>query len=197
MGNLVQTASRTWRRDSLRTTLIGMVLFAVAAWLPSPAFPNQTGTQSGPDPYSQGVVLLAQQKWKEAAAEFQQAIHSNPKNSQAYAGLGVALTRLGNTDEAETAFNEAIRLDPQNVQAHYYLGLMAAESQHLEDATKELKLPWSSNPILRKRAWRLALALEESGQIKDAIGEYQTVLKRNPKSAEAHNGLGQRLRSEQ
>ena len=185
-----QRAGRTRGRGRLRAAFVGSILFLVASLVSSLSFPVEPGTKSGADPYSQGVLLLTQQKWKQAAAEFQQAIRSDPKNSQAYGGLGVALTRLGNQKDAEAAFNEAIRLDANNVQAHYYLGLIAAESQHLEDATRELKAAVELKPDFEQARLALALALEESGQIKEAIGEYQTVLKRNPKSAEAHNGLG-------
>jgi len=59
-------------------------------------YPVQSGlAQTKSDLYSQGVVLLKQHKWTQAAAEFQQAVRSNPQNSQADAGLGVALARLG------------------------------------------------------------------------------------------------------
>jgi tetratricopeptide (TPR) repeat protein len=133
-----QRASAKRRRGWARTAFIGSILLSSALWVSSPCFPAGTDTKSGADPYSQGVVLLTQQKWKQAVGEFQQAIHNDPKNSQAYSGLGVALTRLGNRSEAEPPFNDAIRLDAKNVQAHYYLGLIAAESQDLEVATKEL-----------------------------------------------------------
>ena len=185
-----QRASARGRRDWPRTAFIGSILLLSVSWVSTPCLSARTDTKSGSDPYSQGVLLLTQQKWKQAAAEFQQAIHNDPKNSQAHCGLGVALTRLGNRKEAEAAFSDAIRLDANNVQAHYYLGLIAAESQDLEVATRELKTAVELKPDFEEARLALALAMEERGQIKEAIGEYQTVLKRNPKSAEAHNGLG-------
>jgi len=149
-----------------RYVFLCCALFLLACWASSLSFPVQTGTKSGADPYNRGAVLLTQQKWKQAAAEFQAAIRANPNSSQAYGGLGVALTGMGNQKDAEAAFREAIRLDAKNAQAHYYLGLIAAESQRLEDATSELKAAVELKPDFEPARLALALALEESGQIK-------------------------------
>jgi len=86
-------AGRMHPRGWSGTAFVGSILFLLVCWISTPCFPVETGAKSGADPYSRGVVLLTEQKWKQAAAEFQQAIRSDPKNSQAYGGLGVALTR--------------------------------------------------------------------------------------------------------
>jgi len=121
-GSVTPMAGRRRPRGWLRIAFPGSILFLLTCWVSALCF-SQTGTKALTDPYSRGVLLLTQQKWKEAAAEFQEAVRTNPHNSQAYAGLGVALTRSGNAKDAEAAFEHAIQLDAKNAQAHYYLGL--------------------------------------------------------------------------
>ena len=68
-----------------------------------------------------GYEKLAKGDLKAAIENFNKAISIDPKNPQAYAGLGNAYTKKGDTEAAIETFNKAISINPNNTYA--YVGL--------------------------------------------------------------------------
>jgi len=92
----------------------------------------------------QGLALLQQGKFADAAEAFQEAAKNNPKSPGPLNNLGVAQLQAGNRQEAAAAFQEAIRLDPTNTKAHYNLTLtylaMGDNSKALDEFLTVLRL---------------------------------------------------------
>ena len=72
--------------------------------------------------YKQGVRYGRSKMFKEAAANFMQAIRLNPKYTDAYYGLGHAFLDMGRFTEAIDAFQQVIKLDPKDEEAYSRLG---------------------------------------------------------------------------
>jgi tetratricopeptide (TPR) repeat protein len=76
------------------------------------------------DNNKQGLALLQQGKFADAAGAFQEAAQSSPKSPGPLNNLGIAQLQAGNRQEAVEAFQGAIRRDPKSVvEAHYNLSL--------------------------------------------------------------------------
>ncbi len=71
----------------------------------------------------QGLGLLREGKFADAAAAFTAAAQSSPKSPGPPNNLGIAQLEAGKTQEAIAAFQEAIHRDPRDVAAHYNLSL--------------------------------------------------------------------------
>ncbi len=71
----------------------------------------------------QGLALLQQGKFADAAGAFQEAAQSSPKSPGPLNNLGIAQLQAGNRQGAVASFQEAVRRDPMNPEAHYNLAL--------------------------------------------------------------------------
>jgi tetratricopeptide (TPR) repeat protein len=76
--------------------------------------PAEAAVQS----YNRGVILGQQDKFKEAAEAYRQAIAVSPDFVDAWCNLGMAYAQLGKYEEALTSFQEAIKLKPDLAQAY-------------------------------------------------------------------------------
>ena len=61
-----------------------------------------------------GISLLETNDFKNAQAQFERAVKSEPTNPRVYALLGYSLLKQGNKSEAVKSFQEAVRLEPEN-----------------------------------------------------------------------------------
>ena len=61
-----------------------------------------------------GISLLETNDFKNAQAQFERAVRSEPTNARWYALFGYSLLKQGSKADAVKAFQEAVRLDPQN-----------------------------------------------------------------------------------
>lgn len=72
----------------------------------------------------QGLELMEQGRWPDAAASFREAINLNPGADAPLNNLGVACFKQNRWPEALSAFQDAVRANPDNSEAHYNLGLL-------------------------------------------------------------------------
>jgi arylsulfatase A-like enzyme/Tfp pilus assembly protein PilF len=79
-------------------------------------------------PFMRGEAAARQQKWKEAAAAFQNSLQLNPAFDQAMTGLAHALFGLGDFDGATSWLEKALQYNPQNYRAWYELGSLRGRS---------------------------------------------------------------------
>ena len=61
-----------------------------------------------------GISLLEINDLRNAQAQFERAVKSEPTNPRVYALLGYSFLKQGNKAEAVKSFQEAVRLDPEN-----------------------------------------------------------------------------------
>ena len=77
-----------------------------------------------------GFALMVNQRWEEAAVQFQRCIELQPQFTRAYVNLGMTLTRLDRFDEALATFRVVLP-EPD---AYYNLGLMYRALGRYDDA---------------------------------------------------------------
>ncbi len=93
-----------------------------------------TGPASSEFHFHQGLSHVAERRWQEARASFEQAILLQPNWVDAYNNLGGVLGELGQLDEASIRFQQALRLDPNFVRARGNLALIFLKQDKLDDA---------------------------------------------------------------
>lgn len=68
-----------------------------------------------------GLIYVKQEKYDQAAREFQNVLRVDPENIIAHNELGRAYYQMGKPKEAIASYQEAIRMAPNYVDAHYNL----------------------------------------------------------------------------
>jgi len=64
-----------------------------------------------------GETYIAQSKWPDAAAVFEELTRANPNDGASWAALGLTYFNLGRVDDASTAYEKALALDPASSRA--------------------------------------------------------------------------------
>lgn len=104
-----------------------------------------------------------------ATVEFVNAIRLNPKNAEAYFGLGSSVTMRGKTSEAIAAYATAIELRPDWIQARYELGMAYWKANRMSDATAQFRVILEQDPQHGPSHERLAVAAYYAGDKQDAL----------------------------
>jgi tetratricopeptide (TPR) repeat protein len=89
--------------------------------------------------YQRGQDALRQNRYEEAANEFLNILHLNPKLAEAHANLGVVYYSQGKYSEASKSFREALKLKPSLSNAEGFLGICEAKSGQIEEALPRLE----------------------------------------------------------
>jgi len=87
-----------------------------------------------------GLLYLNEQKYEEAAREYQKAIWHEPNFAEAYNGLGHAYALLGRFEEAIQAQEKAIRLEPNMAEAYAGLGFTHLKQAELSQSEDDYRL---------------------------------------------------------
>src|SRR4029077_10958312 len=74
-----------------------------------------------------------------ASAEYERAIHLDPKFASAHANLGNLLFTQGKTAPARVQLQRAISLDPNNARAHYNLALLLVRTNDFAAAADQFE----------------------------------------------------------
>ncbi|MBL8760146.1 MAG: tetratricopeptide repeat protein [Phycisphaerae bacterium] len=104
-----------------------------------------------------------------ATVEFVNAIRMNPRNADAYFGLGNAVTMRGKTGEAIAAYATALELRPEWVQARYELGMAFWKADRMEDATAQFRAILARDAQHGPSHERLAVAAYYAGDKQEAL----------------------------
>jgi len=136
-------------------------------------------------------LLNAQQGYhRDATREFRQALDINPKNAEAYVGLGVSLTQLGEHEEATAQFLRAIELSPDNARAHEGLGTLLAEQRRLPEAADSFREAVRLDPKLASARFRLGIVSMDLGNLAEAKKHLAEAVRIEPDDARAAYSLG-------
>jgi Flp pilus assembly protein TadD len=107
-----------------------------------------------------GDILLAQNRPREAAVEFQDALKLDPNGELIHSRLAKALARQGSVQDAVKEFAQCIRLKPDDAEPHALLaGLLAGQGRTAEAIShyqQSLRLQPNSAETLNNLAWMLA-----------------------------------------
>ena len=143
-----------------------------------------------------GLQARKEQRWQDAAREFEAAGRLAPNVAEVWANLGVVRQSQGQMAAAVEAFRKALELKPNLPGVDGFLGYallmtgrVEAAVSHLERANKEAP----GNP--RISSW-LGLAYLESGDYRRAVAQWEVARRATPKDisvllylARAYEGL--------
>jgi tetratricopeptide (TPR) repeat protein len=122
-------------------------------------------------------------------------IASNP-SAGAYEAMGTWFARQRQFPCAISAFESALRLDPKSWQSHYDLGITLLSSGNLRRAVTELRTASNLKPNSERILLPLGAALSELDRQDSAIEVFREILKENPQSIKAIDGLTKALIAE-
>ncbi len=86
----------------------------------------------------EGWQQWAQQNYTGAATKFEEAVKLDPRNSNAWNGLGWANLNAGKDDRAREAFLAVLKLEPKHPAALNGMGQMALADRNYDEAEKYL-----------------------------------------------------------
>ena len=89
------------------------------------------------DHYLKGLELFGQDKYKEAIAEYEQALELKPQWTDAMHALAMAHMSAGTLDDAIRIGNEIVELDKEDAFAHTSLSMFYQRKGMIEEAEKE------------------------------------------------------------
>lgn len=115
-------------------------------------------------PHQEGIKLLGQQKFQQAAEKFREAVKLNADFSFSHHYLGTALYESGNIDEARTAFLEAAELNSHYAATFLCLGKIESEKGNLPNAENYYRKSLELRPDFVEGMFGLAAVLTEKRQ---------------------------------
>jgi tetratricopeptide (TPR) repeat protein len=137
---------------------------------------------------SRGWALLALGRY--AVEVFREATRHDPRDPQAWHGLGVALkAQTDRLEEAADALRKAVALEPNHAESHCALGEALLRLERPSQAASSFARCVDLAPEqAASRAW-LGFALELLGEREKAIGAYRGSLSLDPRNRYALQGL--------
>ncbi len=122
-----------------------------------------------------------------ASQEYAEILKLDPRNVEAYTGMGVTLYGLARPQEAATALQSALRLDANQITAQVFLGLSEAALGKCAEAIPFLKKHFneSTEPKLRRlEGLNLVNCYEDRSELDQARETAQTLNRLYPDDAE-------------
>ncbi len=119
--------------------------------------------------YQQGLALMRQGRWDEAARAFEAAIERSPKDAVFWLNLAQARRKLGRAESAIEAARRAVALDPDSALARRMLGLCLNESGLHEQAAAALDARVGTDAERATVLTERGLALQRAGQMRASI----------------------------
>ena len=101
---------------------------------------------SGATPREQGLALMKQGRFREAAVALRQAVEENPADESSWRFLGGALSSSGDPEAAITAFEQAATLLPASAKNHYNLAIALQGTERLYEARSHLEQAIALDP---------------------------------------------------
>ncbi|MFN3566582.1 MAG: tetratricopeptide repeat protein, partial [Burkholderiaceae bacterium] len=137
--------------------------------------------------YQQGLALMQQGRWDEAARAFEAAIERSPKDALFWLNLARARHKQGDAAAAEQAARRALELDPRSGIAQR----MLAEVLPMQGRAARIPSIAAGTADSAVSAFLEAgLALLQAEQFKEATEKFMEALRRKPDCVPAHMGLG-------
>jgi tetratricopeptide (TPR) repeat protein len=138
-----------------------------------------------------GNQLWQQQKLREAAACYEQAVKKQPDFFEAYYNLAESLTQLQDWERAEPVYHQVIELNPQFERAYVGLGNILAEKHQWDEAIILYEKAIACNPDYSWSYHRLGNALVHKKCWEKAIQAYQKSIELNPTVPLSYQKLGE------
>jgi tetratricopeptide (TPR) repeat protein len=125
-----------------------------------------------------------------AIAEARTALSMDPKNSEAYQVLGLALFSNGQYLAAVHAFNESLALDPDNADTYYDIGIALHSDGSVPAAIAAYHHAIRLRPAFWEAHSNLAMTFHQEGKLREAVAEYVEAKRLAPEEPSVRNNLG-------
>jgi len=136
-----------------------------------------------------GLNLMQNKKYKEAAAAFRQATAMKPDYVDAYNMLGSAYQKLGQTKDAVNAYVISLKLDKSQASVHTTLANIYVDQKEYTKAQAAFKAASQADPTDPVPHYTLGLLLQQMGNSKDAEVAFQKTVRLSPNDGNAYYGL--------
>ena len=147
-----------------------------------------------PEPHlAAGLLLEKQNEVKNAEQEYEQALKLDPGSTEAITALANAYMRERQFPQAEQMLRRLAAAHPNDGAARIQLGRVLAAENKNDDAIASLQAGLVLTPGDESAQRDLADLYASSGNYDKAAVLYESLLGRNPKDAELHDGLGKAL----
>ncbi len=146
--------------------------------------------------FEEGNTLYNQQKYKEAAAAYQQALpFAKDKNVPVVlARLADAYAKAKENDQAIATYQKALQLNPNDAAMHNNLGSVYASMGKLQEAQAQFQQAATLDPTNAGRYYfNIGAIMYNAGKMDDALAAFDKVISLDPNNAEAYYLKGQAL----
>ncbi len=143
--------------------------------------------------YIMGVSFIQEQDATRALNEFLKAAELSPKDARIQAALAQSYQLRGAYPEAERHYLRALRLGGADPNIQNNLGSLYLDMQRWDDAIEQFRLA-SGSLVFTSQSLALTglgFAHAQKGENLEAVSAYQSALRENPRSAQAHFLLGE------
>ena len=136
-----------------------------------------------------GTALLKLGRVPEAVEQLRVEVALQPGFADAHNVLGAALYRLGQPAEAIPEFEAALRLNPRSAETQQNLASALTQLGRFDAAIALYREAQQMHPADQGIRTNLAIALTKAGRLEEAKREFQAVLRMQPDSPAALDGL--------
>ncbi len=134
-------------------------------------------------------ALLQDNKLSEAIAAYQDALRADPKNIDAFLGLGWTQIQMNKFEDAEVSMRKAIAHDEKNATAHYWLAVSLFRRDRGGDAMTEFEKSLELNPKNARARHYLGVICNNMNLSQRAEKEFKSALAIDPAYGEANFNL--------
>ncbi len=138
-----------------------------------------------------GQVLLSQRRYAEAVPLFKEATERDPQNLEFTDGYLTALVATGKMDDAFKQLDSASKRFPGNGRIAYLAGRVNDALDNVKEAEGNYLRAESAEPALFEANLHLARMYLRLHRLDDARPQLASALKKAPKDAAVHTGLGE------
>lgn len=135
----------------------------------------------------------SQEKWDEAAAEYNKILETEPNLPGIHYRLGrILLVRPAaptTTQDATKEFEAELKIDPANASAEYALGEVARQAQQWDDAIGHYRRAAKIDEGFLEAFLGLGMSLNAAGKFSDAVAPLEKYVKMQPPDPAGHYQL--------
>jgi len=136
------------------------------------------------------IALEVAKDWQGMLEWCRKWTKSEPKNTDALYGLGIAYNELKRYDDAVEAYRQALRINPEKANTWNNLGIAYKNLNRYNDAIEAFRQALRINPEYAGALYNLGNAYNKLKRYDDAVEAYRQALRINPEYFDAWHGLG-------
>lgn len=165
-------------RKTLAITLTAASVVAIPAGCSQPKGLSTDARISPQTHVASGRMLEAQQNFRGAAAQYQQAIDTQPDLTVAYHRLAELYIKLGQYDEAQRTLRKAIEAGADEASLRNNLGFTLLRLEQYDEAEQMFEAALAISPDFHRARMNLALLHARAGRIDDSVEQFEQLLPR-------------------